>query len=92
MGAGWRLWLGLILEVLGILVAVFQPRHRRNTGGLGIGSVNRNRWPDPGFVLVQGSPRVVVTNGDLLLDSFQSVITRSTRIKMCHAAAVPGAF
>ena len=23
MGAGWRLWLGLILEVMGILVAVF---------------------------------------------------------------------
>lgn len=23
MGAGWRLWLGLTLEVLGILVAVF---------------------------------------------------------------------
>ena len=23
MGAGWRLWLGLALEVLGILVAVF---------------------------------------------------------------------
>jgi len=71
MGAGWRLWLGLILEVLGILVAVFSLGNRRNAGGLGIGSVNRNRWPDPGFVLVQGSPRVVVTNGDFLLDTFR---------------------
>ena len=64
MGAGWRLWLGLTLEVLGGACCCLQHRHRHNTGGPSIGSVNRNRWPDPGFVLVQGSPRVVVTDAD----------------------------
>ena len=93
MGAGWRLWLGLILEVLGILVATFSIGTGIMLLGLALGVLT----VIVGLIQVtfwsRGSPRVVVTRRRLsLLNSFQNVIARSTRIRMCHAAAVLEAF
>ena len=65
MGAGWELWLGS-WRCWGFL-SLFSASAAAYAGGLGIGSVNRNPWPDPGFVLAQGSPRVVVTRRRLSL-------------------------
>ncbi|HET7749461.1 MAG TPA: hypothetical protein VFK81_08785 [Terriglobales bacterium] len=64
MGAGWRLWLGLTVEVLGILVAVFSIGTGIMLVGLALGVLTVIVGLIQGFVLVQGSPRVVVTDAD----------------------------
>src|SRR5512146_1628689 len=93
MGAGWRLWLGLILEVLGILVATFSIGTGIMLLGLALGVLT----VIVGLIQVtfwsRGSPRVVVTRRRLSLqNSYKNVIARSTSNTICHAAAALEAF
>ena len=77
MGAGWRLWLGLILDVLGILVAVFSIGTGIMLVGLALGVLT----VIVGLIQVSFWSRVRACGCDRrrlsLQTAFQNAVTRS---------------